>query len=194
MLVGAAVPVHPGDHVVDLCAAPGGKAIDLATRVGEHGRVTAVELHDHRARQVVEAAARVGVHLDVVVGDARELDLPRDVDAVLVDAPCTGLGVGRRRPEVRWRRRPEDMDELTALQVELVLVAIGLVREGGTVTYSVCTWTARETVDVVDAVEAASPRPLVRRGQRQLRPERDGTDGMFHVTWQVGEPSDLTSP
>ena len=186
MLVGDAVGVRPGDRVVDLCAAPGGKAIDLALRAGDEGRVTAVELHDHRADQVVEAARRVGVDVDVVVGDAREVALPAGVDAVLVDAPCTGLGVGRRRPEVRWRRRPEDMGELAALQVELVLVAIGLVRDGGTVTYSVCTWTALETTGVVAAVERSSPRLLHRRDQRQLRPDRDGTDGMFHVTWVVG--------
>jgi 16S rRNA (cytosine967-C5)-methyltransferase len=190
MLVGAATGVRPGDRVVDLCAAPGGKAIDLAVRTGEDGRVTAVELHHHRAAQVLEAAGRVGVDVDVVVGDARDVALPTGVDAVLVDAPCTGLGVGRRRPEVRWRRRPEDVDELATLQVDLVLVAIGLVRDGGTVTYSVCTWTAAETTGVVAAVERASPRRLQRGDERQLRPDRDDTDGMFHVTWVVDPPRD----
>ncbi|HKJ56747.1 MAG TPA: transcription antitermination factor NusB [Nitriliruptoraceae bacterium] len=187
MLVGAAVGVTAGDRVVDLCAAPGGKAIDLAVRAGPTGRVTAVELHPSRARLVTEAATRVGVDLDVVVGDALEVDLPRDVDAVLVDAPCTGLGVGRRRPEVRWRRHPEDLPGLASLQAALVGRAIELVRDGGRVTYSVCTWTVAETTDVVAAVEAASPRPLTRGTMRQLRPDVDGTDGMFHVTWQVGD-------
>ncbi len=194
MLVGAAVGVVPGDHVVDLCAAPGGKAIDLAVRVGPTGHVTAVDLYPSRADLVREAAARVGVDLDVVVGDALEVDLPRGVDAVLVDAPCTGLGVGRRRPEVRWRRDPSDVAELAALQTALVLVAVDLVRDGGHVTYSVCTWTQGETTAVVAAVEAASPRPLRRIGMRQLQPDVDATDGMFHATWQVSPASPATPP
>nr|WP_274388169.1 transcription antitermination factor NusB [Salsipaludibacter albus] len=185
MLVVEATRVRVGDRVVDLCAAPGGKATDLAHRVGPDGRVTAVELYDHRADLVREAAARVDVDLDVVVGDARTADLPTDVDVVLVDAPCTGLGVGRRRPEVRWRRTPADADELATLQQELVLRGLELVRDGGHLTYAACTWTMAETTAVADAVEAASPRPLHRLETRQLRPDLHDTDGMFHVTWQV---------
>ncbi len=185
MLVGAAARVAPGDHVVDLCAAPGGKATDLATRAGADGRVTAVELHDHRADLVREAADRVGVVLDVVVGDARTVALPTGVDVVLVDAPCTGLGVGRRRPEVRWRRSPDDLPGLVALQVELVGRALDLVRPGGHVTYSVCTWTDAETSGVAAAIEDTTDHALVRVGQRQLTPDEHDTDGMFHVTWQV---------
>ncbi len=185
MLVVEATQVAPGDRVLDLCAAPGGKATDLATRAGPGGSVTAVELHDHRAGLVREAAERVGVALDVVVGDARTVDLPEAVDVVLVDAPCTGLGVGRRRPEVRWRRGPDDAGELATLQQELVLRGLDRLREGGHLTYAVCTWTAAETTAVVEAVEAAAPRPLQRLDARQLRPDRHDTDGMFHVTWRL---------
>lgn len=193
MLVAAAVGVEPGDRLVDLCAAPGGKAIDLAVRIGPTGQVTAVELHDHRAVLIREAASRVDVPIEIVVGDARTLaasgQLPTSVDAVLVDAPCTGLGVGRRRPEVRWRRTRTEIVDLADLQVELVLAAVGLVRDGGRVTYSVCTWTTAETTAVVERVTAASPRPLTLVEQRQLRPDIDDTDGMFHATWIVDAAS-----
>jgi 16S rRNA (cytosine967-C5)-methyltransferase len=185
MLVGEAARVSAGDRVLDLCSAPGGKATDLAERAGPDGHVTAVELHDHRAELVREAAARVGVGIDVVVGDARDVDLPTAVDVVLVDAPCTGLGVGRRRPEVRWRRGPDDAADLARLQFELVQRGLDRVRAGGHLTYAVCTWTAAETIEVVDAVEEAATRPLRRLDSRQLRPDLHDTDGMFHVTWQA---------
>lgn len=185
MLVVEAAVAEAGDRVVDLCAAPGGKSTDLATRVGPQGEVVAVELHEHRAALVRESAARVGVTLDVRVGDARTLALPDEVDVVLVDAPCTGLGVGRRRPEVRWRRSPADVDELADLQVQLVERGLQLLRPGGHLTYSVCTWTTAETTGVVTRVEAAAARQLDRVGMRQLQPDEHDTDGMFHVTWQV---------
>ncbi len=185
MLVGAAAGVVPGDLVVDLCAAPGGKATDLARRTGPDGRVVAVDLHQHRAAMVTEAARRLDLPIEVVVGDGLEVDLPTDADVVLVDAPCTGLGVGRRRPEVRWRRSPHDIANLAPLQVQLVERGLGLLRPGGRLTYAVCTWTAAETVGVVDAVERSTDRSLDRVNMRQLRPDRDDTDGMFHVTWEI---------
>lgn len=185
MLVVAATGAGPGDRVLDLCAGPGGKTGDLAARVGATGTVTAVEPYPHRAERVRETLARLGLDVDVRVVDGREVVLDEPVDVALVDAPCTGLGTGRRRPEVRWRRTPDDVDALVELQVELVTHAAGQVRPGGTLTYAVCTWTQRETVEVVDRVERACP-DLSRIATEQLRPDVDGTDGMFHITWRVG--------
>lgn len=188
MLVVHATGTAPGDRVLDLCAGPGGKTGHLAALAGAGGRVTAVELHPHRADRVREVAGRLGVHLDVVVGDGRQVEVEAPVDVALVDAPCTGLGTGRRRPEVRWRRSPADVRSLADLQVELVTHAVTQVRPGGHLTYAACTWTVAETTDVVARVEAALPGVLRRVEQRQLGPDIEGTDGMFHVTWEVIAP------
>jgi 16S rRNA (cytosine967-C5)-methyltransferase len=141
-LVGLTVGAREGERVLDLCAAPGGKATMLA------GDVTAVELNPGRARELEETARRLqasGVH--VVVADGREL--PTELtgfDRALVDAPCSGLGVLNRRPDLRWRALP-----LPELQLELLRAAAARVRAGGAVVYSVCTINAQESEDVVDA-------------------------------------------
>lgn len=185
MLVVAAAGAAPGDRVLDLCAGPGGKSTDLAARVGPDGRVTAVELHRHRADRVREAAERLGLEVEVVVGDARAVVPSDPVDVALVDAPCTGLGTGRRRPEVRWRRTPEDARALADLQVDLVTHAAAQVRDGGRLTYAACTWTTAETTEVVDRVEDRLGDRLERIDAVQLGPDTHGTDGMFHATWRV---------
>lgn len=196
MRVVEATGAGPGDRVLDLCAGPGGKSTYLAQLVAPEGRVVAVERHPHRATLIRDAAARVGVEVEVHVADATRPPLPGvgPYDVVLVDAPCTGLGTGRRRPEVRWRRDPEDTAELATLQRELVAVAAGQVRPGGTLTYSVCTWTAEETAAVAATVDAREDafQPL---GRTQLLPDSDDTDGMYLATWRrmwgkPGEDSD----
>lgn len=193
MLVVHAAGVQPGDRVLDLCAGPGGKTTHLATLAGPAGTVVAVELHDHRARQVAAAAAAMGLDVDVRVGDATDPPLEPDdrFDVVLVDAPCTGLGVGRRRPEVRWRRTPEDVAALAAIQEELLAGAGRWLAPGGRLVYAVCTWTGAETEAVV---AAATPDGLVRTDSRQLLPDVDGTDGMFIATFEhatdVADPAD----
>jgi 16S rRNA (cytosine967-C5)-methyltransferase len=186
MQVVHATGTRPGDRVLDLCAGPGGKATFLAELAGAEGTVTAVELHPHRAELIRQAADRQGVAIDVRVGDAAAppVDADATFDRVLVDAPCTGLGTGRRRPEVRWRRRPEDATELAALQRRLLLAAAERVAPGGTLTYAVCTWTWAETDEVVAACEPElEAAGLVPGERRQLWPDRDDTDGMFVATW-----------
>lgn len=186
MLVAHATGVRPGDRVLDLCAGPGGKATHLAHLAGPGGSVTAVEIHPHRARLVEQAAQRLGVHVEVVVGDGTDPPVEGHFDVVLVDAPCTGLGTGRRRPEVRWRRSPDEIPDLTALQGRLVLSGADLLAPGGRLTYAACTWTAVETTGVVEHVRDVRP-DLEPEGDRQLWPHRHGTDGMFHATWRRQE-------
>jgi 16S rRNA (cytosine967-C5)-methyltransferase len=177
-LVAPAVGAGPGDLVADLAAGPGGKAGHLAA-LG--ARVLAVEVRRRRAGLVAATAARLGVadRLLTVVGDGRRPPLrPGAADAALVDAPCTNLGSLRRRPEARWRHGPGDVAGLVELQLGLVEAAAGAVRAGGTVLYSVCTWTRAETDDVV--AELLARRDDLRLEEtRQLWPHRDGTDGMF---------------
>jgi 16S rRNA (cytosine967-C5)-methyltransferase len=141
-LAGLCVGSRDGGRVLDLCAAPGGKATQLA------GEVTAVEIHPGRARQLGENCARLGA-TNVRVVNADALALPeelRDFDRVLVDAPCSGLGVLASRPDLRWRAK-----SLPDLQAALLQVAAERVRPGGTILYSVCTISSEENEAVVDA-------------------------------------------
>lgn len=152
-LVADAVPAGPGDRVLDLCAAPGGKATAIAHR---GARVVAADRRLARAGLVV--ANRDRLELDdvhVVQSDATLPPFPAAAfDAVLVDAPCSGLGALRRRPDARWRIAPGDIDELAGLQRRILAAAAPLVRPGGTLVYSVCTLTEAESSGVVDAVTA----------------------------------------
>ena len=141
-LVGHAVGAREGERTLDLCAAPGGKATMLA------GEVVAVDVNEARARELEEAARRLGAaNVRVVVADGRELPPELDgFDRALVDAPCSGLGVLNRRPDLRWRAEP-----LPELQSELLRAAAERVKPGGSVVYSVCTINSDESEAVVDA-------------------------------------------
>lgn len=181
MLVVHASRVGVGDRVLDLCAGPGGKTTHLATLAGPEGKVVAVELHPHRAKLVLDAAQTVGVGVDVRVGDGTEPPVEGTFDVVLVDAPCTGFGTGRRRPEIRWRRTAEDACELAALQRRLLAAGADRVRTGGHLAYAACTWTETETTAVVrDLLESTDRFVLVEEAQHW--PHRDDTDGMYRAT------------
>jgi 16S rRNA (cytosine967-C5)-methyltransferase len=176
---------------LDLCAGPGGKTALLAAIAAESGaRVTAVEPAEHRADLVVHNTT--GLSVDVRRVDGRSTGLEPGFDRVLVDAPCTGLGALRRRPDARWRRQPADVPALTKLQRELLGAAIALTRPGGVVLYATCSPHLAETIGVVgDAlrrypVSALDTRPLfdpvtdLGDGPYvQLWPHRHGTDAMF---------------
>jgi 16S rRNA (cytosine967-C5)-methyltransferase len=141
-LAGLVVGAQPGERTLDLCAAPGGKATQL------EGEVVAVELHAGRARELEENVRRLGAdNVTVVNADATKLSPElTGFDRVLVDAPCSGLGVLAARPDLRWRAQP-----LPELQQELLRVAAERVKPGGTITYSVCTMNREENEAVVDA-------------------------------------------
>ena len=149
-LAGLCVAAEPGERVLDLCAAPGGKTGQLG------GDVTAVEIDPGRARELRANLATMG-RPDVKVVEADGTALPAELDGfdrVLVDAPCSGLGVLSRRPDLRWRSRP-----LPELQLELLRAAADRVKPGGTIVYSVCTVNADENEAVVDA-SGLEPEPL----------------------------------
>ena len=186
----------PDIRWLDLCAGPGGKAALLGALAAQRGtEVTAVEVSPHRARLVQQATEDLPVR--VLTADGRDVgrrsELPeRGFDRVLVDAPCTGLGALRRRPEVRWRRTPEDLESLTDLQRQLLAAGLRAVRPGGLVGYVTCSPHPAETAGVVEAVSreydvepidavAVLPPTLELRGgpTAQLWPHRHGTDAMF---------------
>jgi 16S rRNA (cytosine967-C5)-methyltransferase len=192
--------VRSGERWLDLCAGPGGKTAFLAA-VGLAGGATveANEVQAHRADLVRKSLAPFDGRVDVSVRDGRELcaENPDAFDRILVDAPCTGLGALRRRPESRWRKSPDDLDELVPLQRELLSAALGSLKVGGVVAYVTCSPLAEETVEVVDAVLAEYPdfealdtaailgtvAPQLTEATRgmavQLYPHRHDTDAMF---------------
>lgn len=139
-----AVGARAGELVLDVCAGPGGKATGLA-HTG--AKVVAADVHRQRADLVARNAALLNLPLAVVAADGRHPPFRPDVfDRVLVDAPCSGLGALRRRPDARWRISPRDIDDLVALQSDLLARAAQLVRPGGVLIYSVCTITERESI------------------------------------------------
>ncbi|MEM8904240.1 MAG: transcription antitermination factor NusB [Actinomycetota bacterium] len=173
------VDAQRGERVVDLCAAPGGKATGLAATGAD---VIAADVHPGRARTIVAASERTGHRLGVLVADAAAPAIrPGVVDRVLLDAPCSGLGALRRRADARWRIDGQAVERLAKLQVDLLDAAIDLVRPGGRVTYSVCTITNAETIDVVGQV-------LARRADVALEAV-DTAD-----RWRSRDPGLLTLP
>ncbi|WP_242497469.1 RsmB/NOP family class I SAM-dependent RNA methyltransferase [Nocardioides oleivorans] len=166
---------------LDLCAGPGGKAALLASLAAQRGAVlVANERQPHRAALVASAMRSVPARaVRVVAGDGvRPAWVPGTFDRVLVDAPCSGLGALRRRPESRWRRTPEDLDVLVTLQRALLDAAVESVRPGGVVVYATCSPVLAETTGVVEAVLAGRD-DTVEVDRFQLWPHRDGTDAMF---------------
>lgn len=179
-LVAMALGAEPGDRVLDACAGRGNKSWFLSHAVGPTGRVTATDLHPKK----LDVLARYSLPNRV---DARGVDwsvggggLPTDFDRVLVDAPCSGVGTLRRRPEIQWLREPESVAELAALQTQILKNAAKHVKPGGVVVYAVCSVLKEEAEAVVDAVAAEGG--LTREASavpERLLPHLHGTDGYF---------------
>jgi 16S rRNA (cytosine967-C5)-methyltransferase len=176
---------RPGELVLDACAAPGGKAADIACR---SGGVVAADVSEPRLRLVAETATRLGVAARLLLQDAVRPAVRGGFDRILVDAPCSGIGAARRRPELLWRPDRRRLSALARLQVRLATGAASLLRPGGVLVYAVCTFPRAETEAVCRALEARAPalRPGRFPGphgdpatQARLWPHRHGTDAMF---------------
>ncbi|KGM19285.1 RsmB/NOP family class I SAM-dependent RNA methyltransferase [Corynebacterium auriscanis] len=171
---------------LDLCSGPGGKTAFIASwAVADDARVDAIEVAPHRAKLVETTTENLPV--SVHVGDGRKvreisgLDMPEaGFDRVLVDAPCTGLGALRRRPEARWFKQPDDVPTLVALQKELLTSALSVTAPGGVVIYSTCSPHQAETTDVVRAVAAKTGAEIM--DVRPLLPELEGTDAAARLS------------
>jgi 16S rRNA (cytosine967-C5)-methyltransferase len=191
-LAGVDVASEEPERWLDMCAGPGGKTALLAAVRPDGVHLTAADRAPHRA-ELVAKAVRGEADVDVLTADGtRPAWEPASFDRVLLDAPCTGLGALRRRPEVRWRRTPEDVPPLVELQTALLDSALSAVRVGGVVAYVTCSPHSAETVAVVDAVAARDDVEVIpvaplfpevpdaARGEYgQLWPHRHGTDAMF---------------
>lgn len=168
--VARAVDPQPGERVLDVCAAPGGKTTHLAALMGDEGEIVAVEKHAQRARALETQARRLhATSVRVHVGDAKALtadQLGGTFDRILIDPPCSGLGTLRTHPDLRWRATPEAIEVLRREQEAIVEAARALLKPGGRLVYSTCTLSPREEVVQAGSVE-------------RTLPHRDGTDGFY---------------
>jgi 16S rRNA (cytosine967-C5)-methyltransferase len=172
MLAARALAPEPGERVLDLCAAPGGKTTHLAALMAGRGEIVAVERSASRAAALRRTAARLRADIVTVVeGDAAAFAADAPFDRVLLDPPCSGLGTLQSRPDLRWRARPEEIAALAAAQARMLEAGRRALAPGGTLVYSTCTLSRAENEEVV-----AHHRP---RATRTLLPHRDRTEGFF---------------
>jgi 16S rRNA (cytosine967-C5)-methyltransferase len=194
------VAARAGARILDACAAPGGKTIAIASAVQGDATIVASDLRPRRLALLRSTLANAGVTGAVVVRADAERALPfaRVFDAVLLDAPCSGLGTLRRDPEIRWRRQPDDLARLAAAQYRMLCNAAAVVRSGGEIVYSTCSSEPEENEEVVaaflegnrafrlvseDDVRRRLPRPVQalidERGYLRTSPPRHGLEAFF---------------
>jgi 16S rRNA (cytosine967-C5)-methyltransferase len=192
--------LKPSEHWLDICAGPGGKAALLAAEAKTHGALlTCNEIAPHRAKLVRQALSVVDANVRVTIGDGREYDRDHaeEFDRILLDAPCTGLGALRRRPESRWRRQQSDVSDLSRLQEQLLRSAWNCLKPGGVLAYVTCSPHIAETnaiidwakkslanlslIDANDVIARLNPRLQLneKRKTAQLWPHVHQTDAMF---------------
>ncbi|MCL2461322.1 MAG: 16S rRNA (cytosine(967)-C(5))-methyltransferase RsmB [Defluviitaleaceae bacterium] len=181
---GAAAPVdmldpRPGDEILDMCAAPGGKSLYAAYKMENRGRVTAWDIHPRKAGLISEAAWRLGATI-IEAGemDARRPSSGRKYSKILLDAPCSGLGVLKKKPDIKYSLKEKDIAPLVALQRELLASAAGLCAAGGRVVYSTCTVSAEKNEE--NAAWFAEKFGFSVEGEECTLPAR-GTDGFYSV-------------
>jgi 16S rRNA (cytosine967-C5)-methyltransferase len=189
------IDVQPGDRVLDLCAAPGGKTPTLARAAGKNGLVVAADRHAHRLRAMREQFKRLALPtIRLIELDAAEsLPFGIEFDRILVDAPCSGTGTLARHPEIRWRLKPEQLSELSRLQSGLLAMALRQLAPGGRLVYSTCSLDPEENEDVVAEalrkfpdVSRVPPNDAARSISAHLAPNVDAKNlfdetGQFHT-------------
>ncbi|HWR44783.1 16S rRNA (cytosine(967)-C(5))-methyltransferase RsmB [Sporomusa sp.] len=194
MLVAHILGPQPGEFVIDACGAPGGKTTHIAALMNNTGKVLSTDIYEHKLTLTRENAGRLGLtNIETKALDAVNLDsmYPLKADRVLVDAPCSGLGVLRRKPDSRWRKSDEILQDLPKLQAAILASAAQCVKPGGVLVYSTCTTEPEENQNIVNAFLQAHPAfalepagqylPGQKRSDSmlQLWPHTDGVDGFF---------------
>jgi len=177
--VGHALGPLPGNRVLDLCAAPGGKTTHLAELMSNQGKIVACDIEEKRLASVSQTCQRLGITIVEPTRIPHGADPPSGpFDAVLVDAPCSNTGVLGRRPEARWRLKPDDFAQLVLLQTKLLIQAAERVRPGGVVVYSTCSIEAAENDQVVANVRAAFP-DMMQEGESHQVPGQPSDGGYW---------------
>jgi 16S rRNA (cytosine967-C5)-methyltransferase len=202
MLVAHVASPQPNTEVLDVCAGPGGKTTHLAQLMKNTGTILACDIHQHRLKLIEETAGRLGIrNIKTRLLDATSLakELEWSYDLVLVDAPCSGLGVLRRRPDARWRKKEEEIKELAALQNEILENVYQKLTPGGRLIYSTCTLEPEENEQLIEKfkqthadlagydltpyfpymAQTQAEKAELQRGSRQFLPFRDGMEGFF---------------
>ncbi len=202
MLVAHVLRPAPGQVVLDVCAGPGGKSTHLAQLMENKGLIISCDVHEHRLRLIEDNAGRLGITIiRTVLADATKIaaDHEAKYDLILVDAPCSGLGVLRRRADSRWRKKEEDIALLAKLQKQILENAIRLLKVGGRLVYSTCTIEPEENVELINEIKAEHPeiqgvnlvpympynieedeeRLQLSQGVRQYTPFKDNMEGFF---------------
>jgi len=177
MLVARTLDPQAGERILDMCAAPGTKTTHVGALTANGAQITAVEQNPARADELRANCARMrATSVDVIVQDARFVN--GQFDRVMLDAPCSNLGTLARRPDARWRKTPEQIDELAGLQAELLVAAARVTRPGGVLVYSVCTISPQEGPQQVERFRQRHPE-FSEPSRRQTLPHVDHTDGFF---------------
>mgnify|MGYP000082222329 CR=1 FL=1 len=198
MLVSKVLGPKPGQLVVDVCSAPGGKSMHIAQLMQNKGKVISRDIHEHKIKLINEGAKRLGVDIiEASVFDARmtDVNLIAKADCVLVDAPCSGFGIIRRKPDIKWSRKPDDKNEIAKLQYDILNNAAHYVKPGGKLVYSTCTIEKDENNDIVERflknnkdfylgnikedIPSKISDSVEEEGFIQLYPNVHGTDGFF---------------
>jgi len=171
----------PGERILDLCAAPGGKTTFIGELMKNEGEVTAVDRYETRLTMVKTACLRLGIaNVHVVAADAAEIDVPYS-DRVLVDAPCSGLGVLAKKPDAKWNREPEDIVRLTATQNAILDNAARLVKPGGVLVYSTCTTEPEENALAVKSFLGRHPEFVVENAGQYVNQELVNAEGFVET-------------
>jgi 16S rRNA (cytosine967-C5)-methyltransferase len=186
--LGRVLNAQPGDRILDVAAAPGGKTFQAALRMEDRGLIVSADLDYHRMQRWKQNMARLGItSARPVVADARRPSFLGAFDRILIDAPCTSLGVIRRHPEIKWWRKPEDLAEFAEAQSQILEAHAAYAGSGGEIIYSVCSFEPEETTEVKQRFLSAHPEfhsvLLDHNGRKEdhvyLFPHLDGTDGFF---------------
>ncbi|WP_353855799.1 16S rRNA (cytosine(967)-C(5))-methyltransferase RsmB [Bacillus sp. Bos-x628] len=199
MLVARALDPKPGEMVLDACAAPGGKSTHIAERMNDKGKIISLDLHEHKVKLIKQATKRLNLtHIEAKALDARKAKehySEASFDRILIDAPCSGFGVIRRKPDMKYTKSPEDSARLAHIQKAILNEAAPLLKPGGTLVYSTCTMDPTENQQVIHAflqehqdfqpdlsLNERLPEqvaPFVQKGSVQILPHYFGTDGFF---------------
>ncbi len=170
-----------GDFVIDCCAAPGGKTTHIAELMKNRGKIIAADIYETKLEHIKMNSERLGINIiETILKDAREIgeSFPGKADKILVDAPCSGLGVIRRKADIRLKKNPAEIEKLPDLQFEILSGAAKALKPGGTLVYSTCTILSRENEDVVEKFLSLNPNFKL-ADKEILLPHFDNTDGLF---------------
>ncbi len=172
----------PGDRVLDMCAAPGGKTTHMAELMENQGEITAWDIHAHKVDLIQRNAKRLGISIiSAERHDARMIDTAHMwyYDKIMVDVPCSGLGILRKKPDIKWQRSAEDLKALTIVQKTILEVASYHLRRGGELVYCTCTINRAENEDIVEEFLRLHSEYCLATPYRTLLPHKDNTDGFF---------------